>query len=142
MAKGLAIATALLLAGCSQAAADGLPDWKKEKFTVIEKDEAGAVAISAPHQDSKDVRSVWVLIYYAEVSEKGTQAIVGKVEFNCTFSQAKYNTGYRLAPDTTVLGELHPSQEGFQPVQLHSPTAGLFERVCGHPANNSVEAQI
>lgn len=132
----------LLLAAVAPVLATELPDIKSEKFTVVEKSDAAAVALSEPKQETKDVRGVWVLIYYASVSENGTQAILGHVEVNCTLSQVKYGVGYRLGVDTSVIGTMTPHTPDWQVIHPNSPSGDLYEHVCGRPATPNVETKI
>lgn len=117
---------------------------KQQKFTIVEKSPAGVVALSEPHQETKDIRSVYVLIYYAEASDSGTQAVLGKVELNCALGQIAYDTAYRLAADGTVLGTLDPKHPGWRevPGDQPSPAGDLFARVCGHEAQPTRETKI
>lgn len=117
-----------------------LPDVKSEKFTVIEKSDAALVAMSVPHQDSKDVRSVYLLIVYAEVGPSGTRAVLSHAEVNCTLSRIKWSVAYRLSGDTAVLGTLNPKTPDWQQINPESPSGDVYEHVCGHPVTPSQEA--
>ena len=139
MAKGIALVAALLLAGCS-ASADTPDAWKSQKYTVIEKSAAGAVAISEPHQDSKDVRSIYLLVYFATPDDDGGQVLVGKVELNCTFSQIRYGEATRLREDATVVGVRQPKHPEWTAINPQTGSGDLFTIVCGHVAQP--DAQI
>jgi len=134
---GVAATLGLLVAGAAYIAT---PDWKKEKFHVIERDDAGVVAISGIHQEDKDTKLVFLLIYYAEVSDQGTQALVGPIEFNCSLQRAKYGIAYRLAADATVLGTLNARTPDWFQIMPNSPTADLYTIVCGGEVKPSQEA--
>jgi hypothetical protein len=141
MAKGLALATAALLAACTPATADApaLPDVKTENFTVIEKNENSAIAMSEIHTETKDIKFVYLLIYFpGGFEDKNTTAVVGKVEFNCTLSQQRWGVATRLDDKAQPIGLQPPKHTGWYPVDPKAD--GIFSLVCGHDAQPTQEA--